>query len=101
VTALWSSILCPIRPLHLWHKRECLLRECTHCRENTLKICLIELKSTNIVPRKSIGFEVVGQTEDGKEKKALKVLYNESVPKELFQYMKQKLTAFICHNHFT
>jgi hypothetical protein len=82
--ALWSSVLCPIRPLHLWHKRECLLGEYSHCGANTLKICPIELKSTDIVPWKSIGSEIVGQTEDGKDKKVPKVVYNETMPKELF-----------------
>jgi hypothetical protein len=98
---LWSSVLCPIRPLHLWHQRKYLLGECTHCGANTLRICPLELRSTNIVAWKSISSEVVGQIDDGKDKKAPKVVYNETVRKELFQYMKPKLTAFICHNYFT
>jgi hypothetical protein len=49
---------------------------------------------------KSIGSEVVGQGDDGKDKKAPKVMYNETVPEEFFQYLKPKLKVFVRHNYF-
>ena len=64
-------------------------------------MCPSELISSQLVPWKSIGYGVVGQTKDGKDKKVLKEMYSEIVPKDLFDYTKPKLEAFICHNYFT
>lgn len=47
---------------------------------------------------KSIGYDVVGQTSNGWNKKAPKVLYNETSPKELISYFKPRLQSFVTHN---
>jgi hypothetical protein len=100
-TTFWSSILCPLLPNSQWHKKACLLGDCACCGLRSLRICPLELNSTHLVKWKSIGSEVVGQGDDGKDKKAPKVMYNETVPEEFFQYLKPKLKAFVRHNYFT
>jgi hypothetical protein len=46
----------------------------------------------------SIGYDVVVQTFNGKNKKAPKVLYNETFPRELISYLKPRLQSFVTHN---
>ena len=75
-SGFWSLVLYPIGPRCLWHNRECLLGECLHCGVDTLKICPLELECTQLVPWKSIGYEIIGQGEDGREKKSPKVMYS-------------------------
>jgi hypothetical protein len=59
-SGLWSFVLCPISPNSLWHKRECLLGECSRCGVNVLNICPLELQSDHLVKWKSIGYEIIG-----------------------------------------
>jgi len=47
---------------------------------------------------KHIGYETNGVGEDGKPKKAIKVIYCETKPSELFEYLKPKLSQFIVYN---
>jgi hypothetical protein len=44
-----------------------------------------------LVKWKSIGYEVVGMSEDGNPKKAVTMEYRESPPRELIAYLKPKL----------
>ena len=50
---------------------------------------------------KSISYEIIEQEEDGREKKSPKVMYNETILREFFKYLKSKIKAFIWHNYFT
>jgi hypothetical protein len=100
-SAFWFSVLCPINPNWLWHKRECLLGECSSYGVDTLNICPLELRSNQVIKWKSIGYEIIGHGEDGRDKKAPKVMYNKIAAREFFQYLKPKLKAFIRHNYFT
>jgi hypothetical protein len=100
-SGFWSSILCLIGPRCFWYNRECSLGECPHCGVDTLKICPVELECTQLLPWKSIGYEIIGQGEDGREKKSPKVMYNETALMEFFRYLKPKLKAFIRHKYFT
>jgi hypothetical protein len=63
------SILCA-KPLNsLWHKRERLLGNYPDCGIQMSKICFQELLLRYLIKWKSIGYEVVGQSEEGKDKK--------------------------------
>jgi hypothetical protein len=57
-----------------------------------------EWQSNALIQWSSIGFEVVGHTEEGKEKKASKVEFHETPPIELISYLKLQLKMFILHN---
>jgi hypothetical protein len=48
---------------------------------------------------KSIGYKLVGTTEDGNPKKAVTKEYRESPPRELIAYLKPKLQTFVLHNY--
>jgi hypothetical protein len=43
-------------------------------------------------------YKVVGQNEDGKDRKASKVEYHDTHPSELIEYLKPHLKAFVLHN---
>jgi hypothetical protein len=70
-------------------------------RYRFFEYCPIELLSDQRITWKSIGYEIIGVGEDNREKKSSKVMYNETMPKDFFEYMKPKLKAFICQNYFT
>jgi len=97
-TTLWTSIVCPKFEMSLWHARPCLLGECQNYGINTLRICLEEVRSQSLISWKSIGYEVVGHTKDGKEK-ALKLKYHETPPSNLINYLKPCLKEFVFHNY--
>ncbi len=63
-----------------------------------MNLCPHELFSNMLVKWKSIGYDVVGQTFNGRNKKAPKVLYNETPPRELISYFKPRLQSFVTHN---
>jgi hypothetical protein len=64
--------------------------ECRLYGIQNLNLCLHELSLNMLVKWKNIGYDV-GQTFDGRDKKAPKVLYNETPPKELISYLKPRL----------
>jgi hypothetical protein len=81
---LWTSIVCPKFETSLWHARPCLLGKCQNCGIDTLRIYLEKVQFQNSISWRSIGYEVMGHTEDvghmkdGKEKKASKLEYYET-----------------------
>jgi hypothetical protein len=75
---LWTSIICPKPETSLWHVRGCLLGECEICEIDTLKVCPKGVQFQNLVSWKSIGYEIVGHTKDGKKKKVSKLEYHET-----------------------
>jgi hypothetical protein len=58
-----------------------------------------ELISSQLVHWKSIGYEVVGKTNDGRDKEAQKLEYHESHHVALLEYLKPHLKEFILHNY--
>jgi hypothetical protein len=54
----------------------------------TLSFYLEECQSIEIVSWKCIGYEVVGITNEGKEKKAPKIDWKERAPIDLIKYLK-------------
>jgi hypothetical protein len=42
-------------------------------------------------------YKVVGQNEDGKDRKVYKVEYHDTHPNELIEYLKPHLKAFVLH----
>ena len=100
MTQLWSSVLCDKDELACWHQRGCLLGDCSHCGVETLKVCPVEASSDILIKWRSIGQEVVGYTDEGKEKKAACVEYHETQPRALLDYLKPRLKTFIAHNYF-
>jgi hypothetical protein len=99
LTNLWTSILCEKGELSMWHKRSCLLGECVECGVNLLRVCPFEMSSVNLVKWKSIGYKVVGTTEEGNQRKASTLEYRETTPCELIEYLKPRLQAFVLHNY--
>jgi hypothetical protein len=79
----WTSILCEKGELSMWHKCSCLLGECVECGVNLLRVCPSEMSSEKLVKWKSIGYKVVGTTEEGNQRKALTLEYQETTPREL------------------
>jgi hypothetical protein len=54
--------------------------ECRFCGVQILNLCPQELSSDMFMKWRSIGYDVVGQKTNGKNKKTPKVLYNETPP---------------------
>jgi predicted NACHT family NTPase len=94
-------VFCPKPELSLWHAKSCLESLCSNYQVDNLKICLKELISNQLVQWKSIGYEVVGKTSDGKDKKAQKLKYHESHPIVMLEYLKPHHKEFILHNYIT
>jgi hypothetical protein len=79
--------------------KSCLEGLCSNCGVDSLKICLEELISNQLVQWKSIGYEVLGKTSDERDKKAQKLEYHESHPIIMLEYLKPHLKEFILHNY--
>jgi hypothetical protein len=80
LTTLWTLVLCSKLALSFWHAKSCLQGNYLECGVKNLKICLRELQCDKSINWKSIGYEVVGMINDGKDKKAQKVEYHENQP---------------------
>jgi hypothetical protein len=52
-----------------------------------------------LISWRSIGYEVVGHIEDGKEKKASKLEYHKTPPLDLINYLKPCLKEYVFHNY--
>jgi hypothetical protein len=83
----------------MWHKWHCLMGTCTDCGLELLKVCPLELGSNKLMKSKCIGYKVVGTTEDGVPRKAVILEYQETLARELVEYLKPKLIAFVLHNY--
>lgn len=88
---LSSDVVC-LKPINsMWHNQACLIGEFGLCGVETLHLCLEKLISENVVKLRNIGYDVVGQTHEGKKRNVSKVLYHETLPKELISYLKPRL----------
>jgi len=86
ITNLWMSILC-VKPLNfLWHKRECLLGDCLDCGIQ-IKICFQELFSRHLIKWKNIGYEMVGQIEESKDRMVPTMKYSETTFVDYVKYL--------------
>jgi hypothetical protein len=65
--------------------------ECRFCRVQNLNLCPQVLFSDMFVKWRNIGYDVVGQRSNGRDKKAHKVLYTETHLRELISYLKPRL----------
>lgn len=99
LSQLWMLVFCPKLELSLWHAESCLEGLCSNCGIDNLKICLEELISNQLVQWKSIGYEVLGKTNDKRDKKAQKLEYHESHPIILLEHLKPHPKEFILHNY--
>jgi hypothetical protein len=77
------------------------LGQCHNCGVDIFKVCPKEFQSKKLIFWKSIRYEVVGFAEEGKEKKASKMEYNETPPCDLIQYLKPCLKELVLHNYVT
>ncbi len=68
------------------------------CGVKSFPLCPSELSFDALIQWCSIGYEVVGHNEDGKEKKAPKIEFCEMPPRELIFYLKPKLEKVVLHN---
>ncbi len=73
--------------------------ECDECGVGILPLCLEKYEPTMTISYKCIGYEVVGRTNEGKEKKIPKVDWKKTIPIDLIEYLKPKLQFFIVHNY--
>jgi hypothetical protein len=81
------SILC-VKPLNsLWHKRECLLGDYPDYGIQMSKICFQELLSRHLIKWKNIGYEMVGQIEESKDRKVPTMKYNETTFVDYVKYL--------------
>jgi hypothetical protein len=96
---LWTSILCEKPELSMWHKAVCLRGTCADCGVKLLRVCPFEMTSEKLVKWKTIGYKVVGTTDERNPKKAATVEYHESPSQELILYLKSKLQSFVLHNY--
>jgi hypothetical protein len=71
------------------------LGEYQTCGIETLRIYLEEVQFQNLISWRSIGYEVVGYTEDGKGKKASKLKYHKTPPSKLINYQKPHLKELV------
>lgn len=98
LTNLWESILCKKDDMCMWHKRDCLMGNCADCGIELLRVCPLELASEKKMKWKTIGFKVVGTTDEGHPRKAATLEYRETVPREFHDHLKSKLMSFVLHN---
>jgi hypothetical protein len=98
LTSLWSSILCSKGKTIEFHKRECIMSDYPRCGIQLLKVCPEELVNHKKTQWRNIGHKVVGATIDGWEKKVSGVMYNDTTPIDLIQYLKPQLSNFVLHN---
>ncbi len=63
--------------------RGCIMGECACYKVKKLPLCPIELRLDELIQWHSIGHEVIGHIEEGKEKKASKVEFDQTLPKKL------------------
>jgi hypothetical protein len=61
--------------------------ECACYKVKKLPLCPIELSLDELIQWHSIGHEVIGHIEEGKEKKASKVEFDQIPPKKLIHYI--------------
>jgi hypothetical protein len=83
----------------MWHKAVCLRGTCADCGVKLLRVCPFEMTSEKLVKWKTIGYKVVGTTDERNPKKAATVEYHESPSQELILYLKSKLQSFVLHNY--
>jgi hypothetical protein len=72
--------------------------DCHSCGIELLKVHQEELCTSKNTQWRSIGHEVVGRTFEGQDKKVSKVMYNDTTPLELIEYLKPHLLEFVVHN---
>jgi hypothetical protein len=72
--------------------------DCHSCRIQLLKVYLEKVSISKKTQWHSIGHEVVGQTYEGRDKKIIKVMYNDTTPLELIEYFKPCISNFLKHN---
>ncbi len=73
LTTMWISILCEKPPLFPWHAKRCLEGECLECGIITFKVYPWGLQYDKLIEWKSIGYEVVGKIDKGRDKKVKKL----------------------------
>lgn len=96
---LWTSIVCSKPSGHEWHKRECLMGDCLLCGIKTLKVYLIEeIRSTKKVQRRKYAKVVVGEKENGDDRKITQLQYMDTSTFKLLQYLIPRLTYLVTHN---
>jgi hypothetical protein len=100
LTSLWSSILCPVPEFSLFHRRQCLMGDRENCGIQQFKVCDQEYATEQKVQWRHIGSEVVGKTRDGRDKKVPRVMFQETVPREMITYLRPKMEEFTVHNFF-
>jgi len=72
--------------------------DCLLCGIKLLKVCPKELFTSTKIEWCSIGYEVISKTSNGQNKKVNKVMYKETKPSKLIDYLKLHLLEFIMHN---
>ncbi len=70
---MWMSILCGKPPLPPWHVKRCLEGECLECGITTFNIYPWGLQYDKLIEWKSIGYEVVGKIDEGRDNKVKKL----------------------------
>jgi hypothetical protein len=95
------SVLCSKPDSTPWHDVECLLGTCKNCGlEKLFHLCPKELSASETVQWKQFRKEVMGVSEDGRERTHVKIEYKEGTPAELIVGLKRSLKFFIIHNFF-
>jgi hypothetical protein len=72
----------------MWHHSQCIASECACCGWKPFWLCLWVFNTNDLIKWHKIGYEVVGHTEEGKEKKVSKIEFHETPPKESISYLK-------------
>jgi hypothetical protein len=76
LTSMWSSILCS-KDLE-FHNRGYIMGECNMCGIQLLKMCPTKSCTNKKTQWCNIGQQVVGTNVNGQEKKATRVMYNDT-----------------------
>jgi hypothetical protein len=73
--------------------------DCLLCGIKTLKVCLIEeIRSTKKVQRRKYAKVVVGEKENGDDRKIIELQYMDTSTFKLLQYLIPRLTYLVTHN---
>lgn len=101
LTGFWQSCICPKEEGEEWHRRSCLMGECSACGvDKLLEICPEEENGNHIVKWKRFEKTVIGGYDaTGVVKKRIQEVFKETTSVEFLQYLKPNLQKFIKHNY--
>lgn len=99
-----TTILCHKPDDQPWHSIDCILGKCHSCGVKKLQLCPRE-ESAHLQPAATLRWKRfqrvdAGNDRSGAPKKRIKLVFLETHPTEMVDYLKKKVTYFVEHNFY-